>query len=250
MDGLRALAADRGITIIEDAAHAVGARYDGKPIGATGTACFSFYPNKNMTTGEGGMITTSDDELAERSHILRLHGLSRDAWERFRSKRIVFSDAVSLGFKYNLTDLQAAMGLVQLGRLDGFMEERVRLAGLYDVLLAGLPGIRPQPRPWTDEVRHGHHLYVVQVNADEFGLSRNDLLGALREENIGAGVHYRAVHLHPYYAKALQIPDGDLPRATATSSRVLSLPLSPAMTEYDVERVASALRRLHDYYTR
>jgi dTDP-4-amino-4,6-dideoxygalactose transaminase len=248
MAALRLLADSHGIAIVEDAAHAVGAMYGGKPIGSEGIACFSFYPNKNMTTGEGGMITCSDDALADRLHILRLHGLSRDAWERFRSKRVVFSDAIARGFKYNLTDIQAALGLVQLDRLEAFLEARRELASAYDRELADLPGLRAQPRPWNDEVRHAHHLYVVEVTPEEFGLARDDLLAALRAENIGAGVHYRAVHMHPYYQDALSLSPDDLPVASLLSARVLSLPLSPAMTEQDVSRVGAALRRLHAFY--
>jgi dTDP-4-amino-4,6-dideoxygalactose transaminase len=247
--GLRAIAHDAGAVLIEDAAHAVGTVHEGQPIGATGIACFSFYPNKNMTTGEGGMVTTNDDELAERMHVLRLHGLSRDAWERFRSKRVVRSDAIALGFKYNLTDIQAAMGLVQLRKLDSFMEVRRRLAAAYDHELEDIAGLHAQPRPWSDTERHAHHLYVVQVDAAEFGVDRDDLLAALRAENIGAGVHYRAVHLHPYYHKALGLLASDLPVATELSERVLSLPLSAGMTEDDVARVGAALRRIRRFYT-
>jgi dTDP-4-amino-4,6-dideoxygalactose transaminase len=248
--GLRGIANDTGAVLIEDAAHAVGTVHDGKPIGATGIACFSFYPNKNITTGEGGMVTTDDAELAERMHVLRLHGLSRDAWERFRSKRVVRSDAIALGFKYNLTDIQAAMGLVQLRKLDAFMDIRHRLASAYDHELADICGLRAQPRPWSDMERHAHHLYVVQVDPGEFGIGRDDLLAALRAENIGAGVHYRALHLHPYYREALGLEASDLPVASELSSRVLSLPLSASMTEDDVVRVGAALRRIHQFYAR
>lgn len=244
LDALRRLAEEHGLLIVEDAAHAVGARYGGVPIGGTGLACFSFYPNKNITTGEGGMITTGDADLVERLAMLRLHGLSRDAWERFRSKRVLFSDAVALGFKYNLTDIQAALGLVQLGRLDGFLDARRELAQTYDAGLADLRGLRAQPRPWNDDLRHAHHLYIVEVDPDEFGLDRDSLLGALRAENIGAGVHYRAVHRHPFYAELLRVDPASLPVADALSDRLLSLPLSPAMTEEDVETVCHALERI------
>jgi dTDP-4-amino-4,6-dideoxygalactose transaminase len=245
---LRTIANETGAVLIEDAAHAVGTVHEGRPIGATGIACFSFYPNKNITTGEGGMVTTDDPGLAEQMHVLRLHGLSRDAWERFRSKRVVRSDAIALGFKYNLTDMQAAMGLVQLRKLDSFMDIRCRLATAYDHELADIAGLRAQPRPWSDTERHAHHLYVVQVDPDEFGIDRDDLLAALRAENIGAGVHYRAVHLHPYYHDTLGLEAQDLPVATELSQRVLSLPLSATMTEDDVARVGAALRRIHGFY--
>jgi dTDP-4-amino-4,6-dideoxygalactose transaminase len=179
-----------------------------------------------------------------------LHGLSRDAWERFRSKRIVYSDAVALGFKYNMTDMQAALGLVQLPRLESFLDARRELAEVYDSELADMPGIVRKAHPWSDVLRHAHHLYVVEVDAAAYGLDRDGLLEALRAENIGAGVHYRAVHLHPYYEERLGIGPDALPNATRLSGRVLSLPLSPAMSEDDVVRVASAIRKLHSYYAR
>lgn len=248
--GLRVLAADHGLAIVEDAAHAVGARYDRKPVGATGIACFSFYANKNITTAEGGMVTTGDAALAEQLEILRLHGLSRDAWKRFKSKKILFSDAVALGFKYNLTDLQAALGLVQLRKLDAFLEARRELARDYDEGLASVPGLRAQPRPWSDELRHAHHLYVVEVDEEAFGLDRDALLQALRAENIGVGIHYRAVHRHPFYAELLRLPAGSLPVADALTDRLLSLPLSPAMTGQDVRTICGAIDRLRHHVRR
>jgi dTDP-4-amino-4,6-dideoxygalactose transaminase len=244
LDELRAIAREHGLVLLEDAAHALGARHRGAPIGSSGSACFSLYANKNITTAEGGVVATEDEEVAELLRSLRLHGLSRDAWERFRSKRVTFSDAVMLGFKYNFTDLQAALGLVQLPKLEAFLEARRALAARYDQALAGVEGLRAQPRPWNDELRHSHHLYVVEVDERRFGMGRDELLAALRAENIGAGVHYRAVHLHPYYREALALPAGALPAAERLSSRVLSLPLSPAMTDEDVDRVAAALSRI------
>jgi dTDP-4-amino-4,6-dideoxygalactose transaminase len=249
LDALGVIAAANGLIVVEDAAHGLGGVVRGRPVGAEGHACFSFYPNKNITTGEGGMITTSDEELAARLHILRLHGLSSDAWERFRSRRLITSDALELGFKYNLTDLQAALGLVQLELLDEFMAARLALAAAYDRELEGVKGLRVVPRPWSDELRHAHHLYVVEVDADTFGLDRDGLLEALHAENIGAGIHYRAIHLHPFYAERLALPDGALPEATRLSGRLLSLPLSPAMSGEDVARVGAAIHRIKRFYS-
>ncbi|MGH3049648.1 MAG: DegT/DnrJ/EryC1/StrS family aminotransferase [Gaiellaceae bacterium] len=248
LDAFRALAGEHRLALVEDAAHAVGARYGGEPIGARGIPVFSFYANKNITTAEGGMITCEDAELADRLGVLRLHGLSRDAWKRFGSKKVVYSDAVDLGFKYNLTDLQAALGLVQLRRLDEFMDVRRRICAVYDEELAGVPGLRTPPRPWTDDLRHAHHLYIVEVDPGEFGCDREDLLEGLRAENIGAGIHYRAAHTHPYYRRTLGLPVGALPEAERLSERVLSLPLSATMAEEDAARVALAVRRLHAYH--
>ncbi len=242
---LRSIAEDSGLPLVEDAAHALGARVGGVEVGGgDALACFSFYPNKNITTGEGGMITTADAELAERLRTLRLQGLSSDAWKRFGSPRVVLGDGIMMGFKYNLTDLAAAIGLVQLERLPAFLESRRALAALYDRELEDVPGLSVQPRPWTDELRHSHHLYIVQVDEPGFGADRDLVLNALRAENIGAGLHYRSAHLHPYYEESLGLPPEALPAAAALSQRVLSLPLAPTMDEGDVIRVAAALRRL------
>jgi dTDP-4-amino-4,6-dideoxygalactose transaminase len=248
LDAFRALAAEHGLHVVEDAAHAVGTVHGGRHVGSTGIAVFSFYANKNITTAEGGMVTCEDEALAERLEVLRLHGLSRDAWKRFTSKKVVYSDAIDLGFKYNLTDLQAALGLVQLRRLDEFMDIRRRICAVYDEELADVPGLRTPPRPWTDETRHAHHLYIVEVEPEEFGCDRDDLLEGLRAENIGAGIHYRAAHTHPYYERTLALPPGALPEAERLSARVLSLPLSASMTEDDAAKVALAVRRLHAYH--
>ena len=248
LDAFRTLASEHGVAVVEDAAHAFPATYGGEPIGRRGIACFSFYANKNVTTAEGGMITCEEDELAERLEVLRLHGLSRDAWKRFSSKKVVYSDAIDLGFKYNLTDLQAALGLVQLRRLDSFMEIRMKVAAVYDEQLAGVAGLRLPLRPWTDELRHAHHLYIVEVDPEEFGCDRDELLAGMRAENIGAGIHYRAAHLHPYYQRTLGLPEGALPVSERLSSEVLSLPLGAAMSEDDAARVALAVRRLHAYH--
>ena len=248
LDAFRALATEHGLAVVEDAAHAVGARHGGRPVGASGIAVFSFYANKNITTAEGGMITVDDAELAERLEVLRLHGLSRDAWKRFRSKKVVYSDAIDLGFKYNLTDLQAALGLVQLRRLDEFLDVRRRICAVYDEELADVPGLRTPARPWDDNLRHAHHLYILEVDPEAFGCDREDLLEGLRAENVGAGIHYRAAHLHPYYRRTLALPDGALPETERLSARVLSLPLSASMSEEDAARVALAVRRLHAYH--
>lgn len=248
LNALRGIAADWGAALVEDAAHAIGAVYEGLPIGSKGMACFSLHASKNITSGEGGMITLEDRELAERLEVLRLHGLSANAWDRVHSKGVIRSEAIAPGFKYNLTDLQAALGLVQLGRLGEFMAVRRRLAETYDRALDGIPGLRHQPRPWNENVRHGHHLYVVEVDADGFGIDRDALVAALRAENIGAGIHYRAVHLHPYYRETMRVPSGALPNTERLSHRVLSLPLSPTMEEEDAARVADAVRRLHQFY--
>jgi dTDP-4-amino-4,6-dideoxygalactose transaminase len=183
--------------------------------------------------------------------VLRLHGLSRDAWERFRSKRVVFSDAIALGFKYNLTDLQAALGIHQLAKLPRFQERREQLAARYDSRLAELPGVSIQPRSLPGHtVRHALHLYLLLLDLDRFGVERNDIVAALRAENVGAAIHYRALHLEPYFVEAFGHRPGDFPVAAAASDRVLTLPLFPAMSDEDADDVLDAVERVVTRYAR
>jgi dTDP-4-amino-4,6-dideoxygalactose transaminase len=242
LDGLRALAAPRGLTIVEDAAHAVGARFRGRPIGGHGNlVAFSFYPNKNITTIEGGMVTTDDDRLAEEMRLLRLHGLSSDAWRRFAASGIVVSHALRPGHKYNLTDVQSVLGLSQLARLPEFLATRERYAAMYDEALEDLPIDRQHRPPLGAPDRHGLHLYIVLLRLEELTADRNEIVRALRAERVGAGVHYLAIHRHPYFAETLPYRDGDFPVAESVSDRTLTLPLSPSMSEEDLGDVIEAL---------
>lgn len=243
------LARARGLVVIEDAAHAVGSRKDGKPIGGHGNlVAFSFYPNKNMTSIEGGMVTTDDDALAEEMRLLRLHGLSSDAWRRFSTKEIVVSEAIRGGYKYNLTDVQSVLGLGQLARLEGFLETRERYAAIYDRELAGLPIDRQTRPPLGAPDRHGLHLYVILLRLDELTVDRNTILKALRAENVGAGLHYLAVHEHHYFRSILPYRHGDFPVAESVSNRTLTLPLSPSMSEDDLWDVIEAVRSVLGRY--
>jgi len=243
LDGLAALARPRGLSIVEDAAHAVGARYRGRPIGGHGNlVSFSFYPNKNITTIEGGMVTTDDDRLAEEMRLLRLHGLSSDAWRRFSAREFAVSHALRSGYKYNLTDVQSVIGLGQLERLGEFLATRERYAAMYDEALAGLPLETPPRPPLGGPDRHGLHLYVVLLRLEDLSADRNEIVRALRAERIGVGVHYLAIHRHPYFAEALPYREGDFPAAESVSDRTLTLPLSPSMSEDDLWDVVEALR--------
>ena len=251
LDALGAAARSRGLVVIEDAAHALGSRYHGRLIGAHGNlACFSFYPNKNITTGEGGMITTDRQDWADALKIWRLHGLDHDAWRRFHVQELILSEAVAPGFKYNMTDLQAALGIHQLRRLEGFLEIRERYAARYDAAFAEIPELVRQPRPAPGPERHGLHLYLLLLDLDRLTADRNQVLRALRAENVGAGIHYHAVHLHPYYATSLGYRRGDFPNAEWASERILSLPLGPALSEEDVENVIRAVRKVIRHYRR
>jgi len=251
MDRIFEIASRHHLTVIEDAAHAVGARYHGKMIGTLGDfTCFSFYANKNLTTAEGGMVTTDDPEAAELMEIYRLHGMSRDAWKRYESKEIVFSESIYAGYKYNMTDLQSSLGIHQLKKLESFQEIRERYAAMYDAAFREMPEISLQPRPSKEGERHALHLYLLILNLDQLTVDRDKVLVALRAENIGAAVHYKALHLHPFYRDKFGYQGGEFPVAEDLSERVLSLPLTPKMTVGDVEDVIQAVKKVIAYYRR
>jgi dTDP-4-amino-4,6-dideoxygalactose transaminase len=242
MDRLNAMRDRHGLLVIEDAAHAIGARWRGRPIGQFGNvAAYSFYVTKNVTTIEGGAIATDDGELAAEVERMALHGLSLGAWQRFSDTGFRHYEVVRPGFKYNMTDVQASLGLHQLPRLDRWIDERAQLWERYDELLAGLPLETPPP-PDPDS-RHARHLYQVLVDPDA-PLTRDELLDGLTEQRIGTGVHYRGVHLHPYYRDTYGLTPDQFPVASSISDRTLSLPLSPAVSEADQDDVVQALRLL------
>jgi len=241
LDPLRALAEKHGLALIEDAAHALGTRYRGRPIGGgTTVAVFSFHPIKAITTGEGGMLTTDDADLAERLRLLRFHGIARDAWSRYGGRGTPDYEIVELGFKYNMTDIQAALGLVQLGRLEEFITARTRIAGWYEETLGAVPGVDMlETVPYPS--RHAWHLLVVRLRLEETGVARDAVMERLIRANVGVGLHFKALHLHRLYRERLGIEPATLPHATRASERILSLPLFPAMTREDVADVAEAL---------
>ncbi len=240
MDRVNAIRDRHCIHVIEDAAHALGARWNGQPIGTHGNlTCFSFYATKNITTAEGGAVATSDPAVAGEIERLALHGLSHGAWERFSDTGFRHYVVEEPGFKFNLTDLQAAIGLHQLPRLDRWIERRAELWSRYDALLSDLPLLTPWP--WSNSVHHAHHLYSILLQ-DDAPLSRDELLDRLLEQRIGAAVHYLAVHKHPYYRDRYAIDDNDLPVANDISRRTVSLPLSPKVTDADQDDVVDALQ--------
>jgi dTDP-4-amino-4,6-dideoxygalactose transaminase len=240
MDALWPLTRDRGIFLLEDAAHAVGAAYRGQPVGSLGdAAAFSFYATKNLTTGEGGMLTTSSDNIAETARLYALHGLSRDAWKRYGQGGSWFYDVPVPGYKYNLTDIAAALGLGQLARLDERTARRAALAArLSDALrpceAIELPAVRP-------EISHAWHLYTVRLRPGALRIDRAAFIEALAERGIGTSVHFIPVHLHTYYRETFGTRAQDYPVAQDTYERLISLPLYPAMSEADVDRVAAAV---------
>jgi dTDP-4-amino-4,6-dideoxygalactose transaminase len=244
MDRLNGLRDRHGVVVIEDAAHALGASWRDTPVGRWGnSAAFSFYATKNLTTGEGGALATDDEQLAAEVECLALHGLSLGAWSRFSSAGFRHFEVHRPGLKANMTDISAALGLHQLPRLDGWILERARQAGRYDALLEGLPVTTPPPA--DPRARHAWHLYSVLVDPDA-PMGRDDLIEFLREQRIGTGVHYRGVHLHPYYRDRYAPEPGAFPVASDISARTISLPLGPGVTEADQDDVVAALRAALD----
>ncbi len=243
MQAIGALAAEHDLHVVEDCAHAIEATVDGRHCGTFGDfGCFSFYVTKNMTTVEGGMLTARTKEAAARLKRRALHGMSADAWRRFSDEGYVHYAVEEPGFKYNLTDLAASIGLVQLGRLDAWWRRRRELWDYYLRELAALPLVLPAPVPAG--VRHALHLFTCLVDDAGTRVSRDDVLRGLHELRIGAGVHYTALHLHPYYRKTFGYRRGDFPNAEWIGDRTFSIPLSPAVTDDDAADVVRALRML------
>ena len=244
LDPLYALGEKRGLRIIEDAAHAIGTEYKGRRIGSFGdTQVFSFHPNKNMTTGEGGCIATRDDKLAERLALLRFHGMDREAWDRFGKKGHQHYEIVLPGFKYNMMDIQAALGLHQLPALDNFIARRTELARRYQQFLKDWPQWTLPGAPDFSH-RHAWHLCAPLLNPKAAGMDRDAFMAGMKARHIGTGLHYRAVHLYPYYRERFGFKRGDCPHAETISDRIVSLPLFPAMSDADQDRVIAVMRDL------
>ena len=244
LDPLYAIANKHNLRVIEDAAHAIGTEYKGKRIGSFGDIqVFSFHPNKNMTTGEGGCVVTRDDKIASDVALLRFHGMDREAWSRFGKKGSQHYEIIAPGYKYNMMDIQAAIGLHQLKQLDGFIKRRSEIAVRYHKLLAGWEqwSLPTQPRY---EHLHAWHLYTPLINPKAASMDRDAFMQGMKERNIGTGLHYRAVHLYPYYREQFGFKHGDFPNAETISDRIVSLPLFPNMTDSDHERVIAAMADL------
>jgi dTDP-4-amino-4,6-dideoxygalactose transaminase len=202
---------------------------------------FSFYANKNLSTGEGGMVTTDDDALAARMRILSLHGMDRDAWKRYTSEGSWFYEVVEAGYKYNLTDLQASLGLHQLAKLEAALTVREAYARRYDAAFAALPLDRPTTLPGR---RNALHLYPILLRLGELGISRAEFIDQMRARKIGTSVHFIPVHMHPFYQRRFGYRPGDFPVAEAAFERIVSLPLYPRMGEQDVADVIEAVREI------
>ncbi len=244
MEPLRQLAAAKDIPLVEDAAHAVGTEYHGEKIGRRGSAIFSFHPIKNMTCGEGGMFCSDDAELLDRIRRLKFHGLGVDAFDRTMQGRAPQAEVLEPGFKYNLTDMAAVLGLGQLGRLEDFIAKRtLRLAQRYLELLAEVEEVLPLAVP-SYPMRHAWHLFIVRLDTERAGMDRQAFMAALKERNIGTGIHFKAVHTQKYYRETLGLPAGALPATEWNSERICSLPLFPDMTMEDVDSVVAAIKEV------
>jgi len=236
----------KGLAVIEDAAHAIEAVYKGKKIGTIGdTTCFSFYVTKNLTTAEGGVITTNNRELAKRLKIMRLHGQSKSAWKR---KAIEDYEIVYPGFKYNMTDLQASLGLHQLKRIEKNWKKRKKIWKQYNKAFSGLP--LETPKKVSSSSKHAMHLYTPLLDLEELKVSRNKIREALYKEGIGTGIHYKSLHLHKFYRERFNFKPNDFPIAKFVSNRTISLPFSPKLTRKDVGDVIEAMQKVLSYYQR
>ncbi|MFZ6049775.1 UDP-4-amino-4-deoxy-L-arabinose aminotransferase [Pseudomonas sp. CR3202] len=240
MDPIYSVAARHGIPVIEDAAHAVGTVYRGRPIGQKGTAIFSFHAIKNITCAEGGMFVTDDAALAERVRTLKFHGLGVDAYDRLTHGRKPQAQVIEPGFKYNLTDINAAIALVQLDRLEAINARRAELAAAYCERLAHLP-VQPLALPVYPQ-QHAWHLFILRIDPQRCGIDRDGFMQALQQRNIGSGIHFIASHLHTYYRQ--RFPGVSLPDTEWNSARLCSIPLFPDMTPADLDRVVGAIEAI------
>jgi dTDP-4-amino-4,6-dideoxygalactose transaminase len=242
MDAIFALAKEFSLTVIEDAAHAAGTEYKGRRIGSLDSiSIFSFHPNKNITTGEGGMVCTPDESLAEELSLLKFHGMNREAWKRFAPSGTPNYDIVLPGFKYNMMDIQAAIGIHQLPKLDDFINRRKEIAEFYNQAFSDVPELAlPALAPY--EQRHAWHLYTPLVRIERLSIDRDQFMTELKVRNIGTGLHYKAIHHHAWYRENLPQPAGSLPNADYASDRIVSLPLFPKMTMEDAVDVVTAVK--------
>ena len=243
MDAIHAIAKAYGLPVIEDAAHAFPAKYRGRMIGTVSDfTAFSFYVTKTLATGEGGMLTTSNPEHAQRIALMSLHGISRDAWKRYTSEGSWYYEVIQAGYKYNMTDIAAAIGLHQLARSEWLLDRRRAVAQRYTEAFSQLPEVETPPNP--AHVQHAWHLYMLRLHLERLAISRDAFIQALREANIGSSVHFIPLHLHPFYRDLYQLAAEDFPAALHAYRRVISLPIYPGMKDEDVEDVIAAVERI------
>lgn len=249
LDEIQLIANENNLKVLEDAAHSLPATYKGKKIGTiSDVTCFSFYATKTLSTGEGGMICTNNEEIAERCAIMRLHGINRDAWKRYSESGSWYYEVVAPGYKYNFTDLQASLGLPQLKKVDAMWEWRKKIAskyfeGLKDLDLIKLPVVKfDRESSW--------HLFPVRLNLEMLTKNRAQIIDELKNNNIGVGVHFMPVHQHLYYSETFNLDDKNFPVAAAAFPRLMSLPIYPGMTDHSVEKVINTLIDLLNKFRR
>lgn len=242
-DALCALSRERDIPLVEDAAHALGAAWKGRPVGSIAdVTAFSFYATKNLTTGEGGAAVTNDPQIAERIELLSLHGMNRDAWKRYSDTGAWYYEVVAPGFKYNMSDILAAVGLGQLERFAEFQRRRGALVARYEASLADVPEVSiPTVRAGAT---HAWHLYPLRLELERLRCDRKQFIDELRAENIGTSVHFIPIHMHPYFQELLAPRAGAFPSADDAYRRAVTLPLFPLMSEADADDVCAAIRKI------
>ncbi|MEW6407100.1 MAG: aminotransferase class I/II-fold pyridoxal phosphate-dependent enzyme [Patescibacteria group bacterium] len=247
MDKINQIAKKYNLHVIEDAAHAIGAFYNSQQIGTISDfTCFSFYPIKNITTIEGGLVVTNNNEWAKKLRIYSLHGVTNDAWNRYATKSKGIHEVVYPGFKYNMSDIQASLGIHQLKKLKTFIKQRKEIIEQYNNSFSQIEEIIfPQP---IHNIQHANHLYIIILDIDKLKIDRDRFIEALKSENIGVGVHFRSLHMQPYYRNRFSFKDDYFPSAKYLSDRILSLPLYPAMNQRDVDTVIKAVIKLVNYY--
>ena len=251
MKKINAIAKKHHLFVNEDAAHALGAKVDGKMMGDTkNLVCFSFYANKNMTTVDGGFLSTPDTKLAARARSLRLHGLSSDAWKRFHDESKLVFEVTELGYKYNINDVHAAIGRVQMKRLPANQKKRTAHAKIYDHVLSGIPGVILQPKHFNDpKIIHALHLYTIVLDPTYFTASRERVVAALRKHGVFAVVHYWPVHLHQLYRERFGYKEGDFPLSEMVGRQIFTLPLLPQISTKEARLIAETTREvLESFY--
>ncbi len=249
MKEINMLAKKHGFAVIEDACHALGAKYNGRKIGSISDFnIFSFYATKNITTGEGGMLTTNDPKVAEKIDILSLHGISRDAYKRYSQESYRHWDILYPGYKYNMFDIQAALGLEQLKKLNRFLKRRKDIVQMYNRAFSQIPEIQIICDEKERGIESAYHLYPIIVKTEMLRVGRDRIMDAIQDENIGLGVHFRAIHLHPFYRIRFGFKKGIFPCAEYASDRLISLPLFADMSDKDTQDVIRAVARVINYY--
>ena len=245
LDAIHSIALKNGLPVIEDAAHAFPTKYKGKMIGSLSQAtCFSFYATKTITTGEGGMICTNDEALAARCRIMALHGISKDAWKRYTAEGMWYYEIVAPGFKYNMTDVAAAMGIAQLRKAQKMLARRQEIARRYNEAFSSIPKLQvPHDNP---EMQHAWHLYMLRLNLEQLRIDRAQFLIELKNRNIGSSVHFIPLHIHPYYRETYGYKPEDFPVAYREYRREISLPIYSKMSDQDISDVIAAVVKIVD----